>query len=230
MWFATDYEHAAGHHADLEYLQGKRIVDDCVAAGVKHVVFSSVWKADEAGETVAPFHSKWRIEQHLKAVAAESGMGFTILRPAGFMENFDDAEHWNHLVPGVVKGLSMALASSPLVACRDIGLASAAVLRNPAAYAGKTIDLVSCWKTGLEIADALTAASGVPSVYQTVMPEFIMALTMPQMFHMCQFMEAGDHTLDATTFIALVPAPLSLEDFFKMQLAKYQLAKEKHAK
>ncbi len=67
---------------DGEVRQGKIVVDAAKAAGVKHFLYSSVGAAHR-GMGQKHFQTKWIVEQYLHA----SGLPFTILRPAAFMEN-----------------------------------------------------------------------------------------------------------------------------------------------
>ena len=67
-----------------EIRQGKNVADAAKAAGVKHLVFSSVGAAHR-GAGQKHFESKWIIEQYIHAL----GVPYTILRPAAFMENYE---------------------------------------------------------------------------------------------------------------------------------------------
>src|SRR6185503_3476116 len=75
---ATPFE--AG--VDAETRQGINIVSAAAAAGVKHIVYSSVAGADQA-TGIPHFESKFRVEQHLRTL----GVPFTIIAPVYFMEN-----------------------------------------------------------------------------------------------------------------------------------------------
>lgn len=62
--------------------QQHTVINAAVEAGVDHVVKLSVWHAHEDGRLAEGAH--WLIEEHLKA----SGLGWSILQPSGFMQNF----------------------------------------------------------------------------------------------------------------------------------------------
>lgn len=128
----------------------------------------------------------------------------------------------------------------PYVATRDIGRASAAVLRDAARYAGAKIDLVSAYATGAEVAAALSSASGVHCRWALAMPKFVQGLLLPDLAvsaacgeagdgegggrlafvrssrvqAMARFFERGVPALDLTTFHALVPKPVTLAEYF----------------
>jgi len=64
-------------------VRGQKVVIDAArAAGVRHVVKVSVWDAGPGAPLSQGAH--WQIEEYLRA----SGLGWSALRPAGFMQNF----------------------------------------------------------------------------------------------------------------------------------------------
>jgi uncharacterized protein YbjT (DUF2867 family) len=60
----------------------RNVVDEAKRAGVKRIVKLSVFRADREEFTFARWHRA--VERHIEA----SGLGWTFLRPAGFMQNF----------------------------------------------------------------------------------------------------------------------------------------------
>lgn len=83
---------------DREVQQGCNIIDAAKRASVKHFIYTSMggctkeagpWRR-RGGTGIPQFESKRRIEEHLK----ESGLPYTILRPAFFMDNF-----WSSVTP-----------------------------------------------------------------------------------------------------------------------------------
>src|SRR5215204_4627383 len=69
---------------DGEVQQGKTVADAAKAAGVEHLVYSSVGSAHR--QTGIPhFESKWEVENHVR----EIGLPYTILRPVFFMQNWE---------------------------------------------------------------------------------------------------------------------------------------------
>ena len=94
---STPYEQGAEH----ETAQGLTITEAAQAAGVAHLIYSSVASANRA-TGIPHFDSKYEVEKHLQA----SGVPYTIVAPVYFMENL--LEPW--LVPGLRQGkLAMAL-------------------------------------------------------------------------------------------------------------------------
>ena len=123
--------------APREIEWGRRVADAAAAAGVGHLVYASVLGAGLAPD-VPHFASKAVIEQHLRS----TGLCFTILQPAAFMENL--------LRPIVRKGIAKGKLTTPhsldapqqLIAIDDIGAVAAHVMLAPTAWAGRTIPLV----------------------------------------------------------------------------------------
>ena len=67
-----------------EIRQGKNVADAVKAAGIQHLVYSSVGSAHR-GLGQKHFESKWIIEQYIHSLDIPS----TILRPVAFFENFN---------------------------------------------------------------------------------------------------------------------------------------------
>lgn len=125
---------------------GKNVVDAAKQAGVSHLVFSSVCIVEEC-RMVPHWNTKYEIEQYMRA----SGIPFTIVRPALFMDNFTSTG----MFPS--KGDKMCGMLSPdrkqqLINVNDIGYVTSTIMLNPEAYIGKTIELASDYLCGNEMA------------------------------------------------------------------------------
>ncbi|MGA5304769.1 SDR family oxidoreductase [Nucisporomicrobium flavum] len=109
----------------------RTFVDAAAAAGVRHLVYTSfVGAAPDATFTLARDH--WATEEHIRA----SGLGFTFLRDnlyADFVPLMVGED-------GVIRGPG-GEGRAAVVAQDDIADAIVAVLRDPAAHAGRTYDL-----------------------------------------------------------------------------------------
>lgn len=71
-----------GDNADAETRQGIAAANAAKAAGVGHLIYSSVADADK-NTGIPHFDSKYRVEQHLRGL----GVPYTISAPVFFMEN-----------------------------------------------------------------------------------------------------------------------------------------------
>ncbi|RBY83639.1 SDR family NAD(P)-dependent oxidoreductase [Geodermatophilus sp. TF02-6] len=132
-------------------------VDAAAAAGVAHLVYVSFYRAaPDAIFTLARDH--WATEQHVRA----SGLRWTFLRDdlyADFLPGMVGAD-------GVIRGPA-GNGRVAAVAQDDIADVAAVVLRDPAAHAGRTLDLTGPQELTLaELADVLTAVTGRTVTYR----------------------------------------------------------------
>jgi len=148
---ATPFE--AGTEAEVRH--GIAAVDAAKAAGVGHLVYSSVANADR--DTAIPhFDSKREVEEHIERL----GVPYTIVAPVYFMENL--LAPWT--LPELKEGrLPMALSSSrPLqqIALSDIAAFTRVVLENREEFEGRRVDIASDELAGEEAAEVLTRVTG----------------------------------------------------------------------
>lgn len=153
-----------------EIRHGKAVADAAAAAGVGHVVYSSVGGADR-DSGVPHFESKWTIEQHLRS----TGVPTTVLRPTFFMENF--AANGPALADDA---LIVSLPLRPetrvqLVAVDDIAFFAAEALDRPDEYAGQAVELAGDELTGPELAKAFGAHAGLPARFVPMTPDDLAA-------------------------------------------------------
>ncbi len=148
---STPFE--AGEAAETK--QGIAAIDAVKAAGVGHVIYSSVASADK--QTGIPhFDSKYIVEQHLAA----SGVNYTIAAPVWFMDNL--VAPW---MVGSLRDGNVAIAldkTKPLqqVAVEDIGAFVASLVERRAAVFGKRYDIAGDELTGEALTKALSKATG----------------------------------------------------------------------
>ncbi|MFJ8545931.1 NmrA/HSCARG family protein [Streptomyces sp. NPDC093586] len=125
-----------------ETRQGEALVDAAAAAGLGHVVFTSAAHADR-GTGVPHYESKHLVERHL----SESGVPWTVIAPAAFMDNYTSG--WT--LEGLRQGAFAALVRQR----RD-------------EFAGRRIDIASDERTPAETARILATATGRPILHQEV--------------------------------------------------------------
>lgn len=139
-----------------EVRQGKAVADAARAAGVKHLVYSSVGAAHR-GMKQMHFESKWIIEQYIHTL----GIPYTILRPAAFMENYN----WSraYILNGTFQGFGLRPDKGlQLIATEDIGVFAELAFANPQRFLGKTIELSGDELTEPQIAGVFTRVIGRP--------------------------------------------------------------------
>ncbi|MER7466254.1 NmrA/HSCARG family protein [Streptomyces sp. NPDC097981] len=146
-----------------EVRQGRALARAAKAAGIGHVVYSSVGGA-ERHSGIPHFDSKRGIERYLES----KGMPLTVLRPTFFMDNF--AAHGPQVVDGT---LVVQLALKPgtrvqFIAVDDIGFFAAEAFDKPEQYAGRAVEIAGDELTATEVAQAFAERSGLPARFEEV--------------------------------------------------------------
>ena len=151
---------------DREVRQGKTVADAAKAAGVDHLVYSSVGSAHR--QTGIPhFESKREIEEHVRRI----GLPYTILRPVFFMQNWE----W---MREMILGGTLAQPLDPdrpfqHVAVEDVGAFAAIAFENPERWIGREVNLAGDEQTMPEIADTFGRVIGREvSYYQVPWDQF----------------------------------------------------------
>jgi uncharacterized protein YbjT (DUF2867 family) len=158
--------------SESEVTQGCALIDAAVEHGVQHVVYSSVERGgDEASRenptSVPHFHTKHRIEQHLREVTGAgkpgAAMGWTVFRPVAFMDN---------LVPGFATKVFVAAMKNYLgesdktlqwVAVSNIGVFAAKAFIVPAVWNRKAVGLAGDELTMAQLDQAFVRVTGSPA-------------------------------------------------------------------
>ena len=137
-----------------EIHQGKNVADAAKAAGVQHLVYSSVGAAHR-GMGQKHFDSKLQIEQYIHSL----GIPYTIFRPAFFMENYN----WSRaqILNGVFTGMGLRPEKEiQSITVEDIGAFVALAFANRDNYLGKTIELAGDALTEAQITETFTKVIG----------------------------------------------------------------------
>jgi uncharacterized protein YbjT (DUF2867 family) len=158
----------APHFIEDEVRLGVNVADAAHAAGVRHLVYTSVGGADR-GSDITHWNTKWQIEQHIRTL----GLPTTVLRPVMFMEN--------HTAPlyGVTGEAALIRMISPgatvqLVAVDDIGAFAALAFADPDYYLGRAIELAGDELTREQLVTAISRATG-HDLHLPPMPREILA-------------------------------------------------------
>lgn len=139
-----------------EIKQGKAVADAAKAAGVQHLVYSSVGSAHR-GLGQKHFESKWIIEQYIHTL----NIPYTILRPVAFMDN----HNWSraYILNGTFSGNGTRPdKATQIIAVEDIGVFVALAFANIKDYQGKTIELAGDELTEPQLAETFTKVIGRP--------------------------------------------------------------------
>ncbi|MEV4181167.1 NmrA/HSCARG family protein [Streptosporangium canum] len=151
---------------------GVNVAEAAHAAGVGHLVFTSVAGADRHLSEKVPVNlvSKWRIEQHI----AELGLPATILRPVSFMENFTGGYALRNgtLSTGIAPD-----TAQQLMAVDDVGAVTASAFAQPEEWIGRAVSLAADELTPVQVAEAIGTALGIPLPYVQIPIEAIRGLS-----------------------------------------------------
>jgi uncharacterized protein YbjT (DUF2867 family) len=147
----TPYE--SGVEVEVEY--GLNIIDAAEEAGIEHLVFSSIGKADK--KTGIPhFDSKTEIEAYLR----KSSVPHTIIGPVFFMENW--LSPW--FLPALQEGnVALAMPGGRKLAhisVGDIGRFAPLIFARREEFLGKRIDIATDNLSGYELADKIGRHTG----------------------------------------------------------------------
>lgn len=111
----------------------KPIIETCKASAVKHIVFLSVQGVEKS--KIIPQHK-------IEKIIVESGIPFTFLRPAYFMQNFITT-----LKPDLIKNNRIYLpageARFTIIDVEDVGNVAAKILADPTLYINKRYELTN---------------------------------------------------------------------------------------
>jgi uncharacterized protein YbjT (DUF2867 family) len=144
-----------GTDEKTETREGINIVRAATAAGVTHLVYSSVAGADRA-TGIKHFESKFEVEKEIR----RSGVPFTIVAPVFFMENFLA----DPLAAGMANGsISIAIPATrriQQIAVADIAQFAALVIERRESFFGKRIEIASDELTMPTAAAAISEVSG----------------------------------------------------------------------
>ena len=191
-----------------EIRQGKAVADAARAAGVKHLVYSSVGAA-QRGMGQKHFESKWIIEQYIQSLK----LPYTILRPVAFMENYN----WTraYILRGIFQGFGLR-PGKPLqiVATDDIGAFAELAFANPEQYLGKTIELAGDELTETQIAEVFTKVICRPVKAAGPQNPSGAAPTEEQVA-MFNFFNGVGYDADIASLRASYPALQNLEQFLR---------------
>jgi uncharacterized protein YbjT (DUF2867 family) len=142
-------------HPD-EIAIGRAAISAARRSGVEHFVYHSVLHPQTPGMA-----HHWN-KLHVEAALFESGLAYTILQPASYMQNL--LANWPAIVNEGVFAMPYPVeARLGLVDLEDVAEAAAAVLSEPAEHAAATYELAGPEAlTQLEIAERLARALGRP--------------------------------------------------------------------
>jgi len=207
-FLVTDYQ-LKGVEGETE--SGVTFVDCAAAAGVKHLVFSSVASA-ETGSGIPHFESKYKVEQHLTASAIPS---WTILRPVAFMDNFPPAGGAQRMITLGLFDAALQGKSLQLVAVQDIGWYAAKALENPEEWKGKAVEIAGEEVTVPSIKAAYEKIEG-GKPWEMPLPEVAIGAMLPkEQAIMFTWFRTHGYSCDIAACRKVHPSMLNFEEWLR---------------
>jgi uncharacterized protein YbjT (DUF2867 family) len=163
--------------ASREVRQGKNAADAAKQAGVRHFVYSSVGGA-ERGADITHWKTKWEIENHVRQL----GLPATILRPAGFMDNYYVPAVEKALIGGKLVDAIRADKPYQMICSDDIGAFGALVFAQPERFIGKAIEIAGEELTNPQIAATFSRVMDRPIKFQRL-PLFLTRILLGKEFY-----------------------------------------------
>jgi len=206
VFSVQNYYEAGG--AEGEIRQGVALADAAKAAGVRHLVYSSVGSADRR-TGIPHFESKARIEEHVRGL----GVPYTILRPVFFMDNWAWARD-------AIRGGVLAQPFDPdkplqQVAVDDIGAFAALAFADPATWRGRAVDLAGDELTMPQSAEVFARVIGRPVRYERIpMDRFEQAAGKESATMFAWFNDVG-YAADIPALRATYPRLTTLERYLR---------------
>jgi len=191
-----------------EIKQGKAVADAAKAAGVQHLVYSSVGSAHR-GMGQKHFESKWIIEQYIHTL----DVPYTILRPVFFMDN----HNWSraYILSGTYTGMGLRPEKGvQSIAVEDIGVFAALAFADLKNYLGKTIELAGDELTESETAAVFSKVIGRP-VTLTAPTGNGRRASDEEMIAMFSFFNGEGYDADIAALRKLHPGLLSFEQYLR---------------
>jgi uncharacterized protein YbjT (DUF2867 family) len=176
---------------EAETRQGIVAADAIRAAGVGHLIYSSVASADR-NTGIPHFESKYAVEKHIAGL----GIPFTISAPVTFMDNAVAPWSIESLRKGVLNFPVPADRKLQLVAVTDIGAFVASLVERREAMFGQRYDIAGDELTGKQQVEILTEAIGRPIAYHSVPPEVVRQYQGEDQARMAEWFDAVGYSAD----------------------------------
>jgi uncharacterized protein YbjT (DUF2867 family) len=200
--------------AKREVQQGKNMAEAARKAGVAHFVYSSVGGA-ERNSGIDHWESKWEVEKHIRKL----GLPATVLRPAGFMENY----YVDQVEIGILKGKLMdpIRADKPYqtIATDDIGAFAALAFDSPQRFLGLQLELAGSELTNPQAAEVFSRVLGKPVKFQRLPMPVVRLFLGKEFYQMFRWFNAEGFKADIEELRHRYPEvrPQTLEEWLRRE-------------
>jgi uncharacterized protein YbjT (DUF2867 family) len=177
--------------ARREVQQGTNVADAAAAAGIEHLVFSSVGGAERSSR-IEHWDSKWEIERHIRKL----GLPATMIRPASFMENY--------YILAVEKGLLRGRLIDPVkpdkpyqtIATDDIGKFVALAFDRPDEFIGTELEIAGSELTNRQAAEVFGRVLGRPVKFRRLPMPVVRIALGKEFFQMFRWFNQSGYQAD----------------------------------
>ncbi|KAJ2845855.1 hypothetical protein IWW36_004613 [Coemansia brasiliensis] len=217
QYFAALKLTAEGETTSNEVEQGQCIIDECIKANIKLLIFSTLPSAAKISKgeftQVKHFEDKYEIQQMLEQKSKEVGMNWAVVQPAVYFQNIPTGARWdeqNSLAFGFFGDTDRKLPY--LDVDRDFGPIVKYIIDQQDKMDGRVIPAVSGYYSPNEIVEAFSAVTGIEASAIQVPFEFLQDLNLRGMF---EFLEKYDMYAETP---GVSPLPLTLttpKDYWK---------------
>lgn len=156
---------------ELEWKQGKSIVEACIQNNIQHLVLSTVLYVEDGQEnTLAYVKRKLDIEN----LVIEKDIPYTFLCPGSFMDDF--GSEYMPVKNNVITGMAANEARLPHIASSDIGKFAALAFEDPDKFKSQKLNIIGDFISGNELAEIVTGLSKSKTYKHKPVPLFLMYL------------------------------------------------------
>jgi uncharacterized protein YbjT (DUF2867 family) len=176
---------------EREVHQGCNVADAARAAGLEHLVYSSVGGA-ERNARIDHWDSKWKIEQHIRKL----GIPATVIRPASFRENY--------YIPAVEQGLMKGKLVDPVkrdrpyqtIATDDVGKFVALAFDRPQEFIGAELEIAGSELTNEQAAEIFAEVLGRPVKFRRLPMPVVRVALGKEFFQMFRWFNDSGYRAD----------------------------------
>ncbi len=176
--------------AEKEVAQAKTMADAANAAGIKHVIWSTLEDTRKwvplNDDRMPTLHGKYKVPHfdgkgEADAYFKQAGVPTTLLLTSFYWDNFI----YFGLGPKKDQNGNLAITfpmgnkKLPGIAAADIGKCALGIFKKPQEFIGKTVGIAGDHLTGEQMAAAMTKALGSKVVYNSVEPEVYRGFGFP---------------------------------------------------
>lgn len=202
------YAPGVGLVGELE--QGRAVIAAAKAAGVRHIVQSTMGDGNAPG---GPEHfiSKALLEREIK----RSGLDWTLLGTVWFMENLLNPQMKPSLMFPVLAGSLDPQTKFQMLAIEDLGWMAAEALTDPDAWAGRKINLAGDVMTVAQMKETYRAVTGKsPKTWR--IPRALFRRMAPEFAEQLGWHNRVNFSFGSEDLRQLKPDASGLADFFEL--------------